>query len=82
MLLFYLSLKLDFDTFTGDLTDCLVRDLKSSSIACGFLFFLLKNYSAYCFLCICECTTPVIIFCWWRCMKTESRWLIHIGRLV
>ena len=62
------SLKHDFDTFGGDATNCLVRDLKSLSITCCFHFspfrvlFFLTHYSAYCFLCIYECTTPVINF--------------------
>ena len=71
MLLFYPfleSLDPDFDTFTDDATDCLVRDLKSSPITCYFLFSLLSRivlshalYSAHCFRCIYECSTPVII---------------------
>ena len=51
------SLELDFDTSTADATDCLVRDLKPFQA----LFFLM-HCSAYCFLCINECTIPVIIF--------------------
>ena len=49
------SLDPDFDTFTSDATDCLVRDLKSSPITCYFLFlspsFVLSHalYSAIIF---------------------------------
>ena len=53
--------KYDFDTFTGDATDCLVRDLKSLSITCCLFLPPSKHCSiADCFLCIYECTTPVI----------------------
>ena len=62
----YLSVSLepDVEASTGDAFDCLVGDLKSSSITCCFLlfqFFFFTNYYADCFLCIHECNTPVII---------------------
>ena len=61
-------MELNFDTFIGDAIDCLVRDLKILSIPFCFLpsffqaLFILTHYSAYCFLCIYGCNTPVIPF--------------------